>query len=43
MMDRCFKNLMTKIREHEGTIHKSTGDRLGYLDDVTRKLDVESL
>jgi hypothetical protein len=43
MMGGCFKNLMIKIREHEGAVHKSTGDRLGYLDDVTRKLDMESL
>jgi len=28
MMDGCFKNLMTKTREHEGPIDKSTGDRL---------------
>ena len=31
MMDGCFKNLMTKIREYEGPIDKSTSDRLSYL------------
>jgi hypothetical protein len=31
MMDGSFKILMTRLRECEGSIDKSTGDRLGYL------------
>ena len=31
MMDGYFKILMTKIREYESPVDKSTGDRLGYL------------
>jgi len=40
MMDGYFKILIAEIHEYEGSIDAFTGERLGYLNDLTQKLDV---